>query len=531
MATPDASAKHQISSQYHHFVPQFILRNFAHEFELQQPAATKRATKQKRGGKKANRKRYNLDSGNLKRHDGDPVVNNVNLQIKPYIIDESPVRHILGLTDMYRDKKKGSKFKEQHEVEDMFSKIEDKASRIFRKITKGVEEGNSSVCLPRSERDLIRKFLFLLKYRGSNFHQRFSHEEVGTYSSNDKELFRDYMRDNGFTRPFQVWLQSLKTIMELEMDPDMKWVRSITKKIYPPDANWLVAHTEKMYMAICTTSEVDDEFILTDNSYNIFEGPNRFSRDPDTGKVYESSWANFHEFAPVSPKVMIVLRSAILSVPEEDRDPNKREQRRLFRVTAIDDVFGLGTKSSLEDLPITKARNSYSRIVDGRAVANPGAADRQRKFDKFYFHIFPLNTVDVHRINTILLENSYACSRIVFGSESSFLHTLEAYMTKLNIATGVDADRIAEHLQSMEQLMGKMGSTKKAHWRRIKTRDGLSEDEHGNKFREFIRYCTSTGSLDDGFFDTYFRLGKFSQGAIHLAPHKDLFLTLRFGSM
>ncbi|KAJ4014628.1 hypothetical protein NW752_007399 [Fusarium irregulare] len=483
-------------SQYHHFVPQFLLRNFAHDFEPKDFAESE-APGESRKKKKKQKNRPSLDSGMLKRYPGDKVVNNVNLLQTPYVVDESPVKRILGLTDMYRDKN-GATRKEQHEVEEMFSKMESQAQRVFRKITKALEDDDKVVCLPRSERDLIRKFLFLLKFRGSMFHKRFYHEKVENYWANDKVMFRQYMEDHGFTRPVQVWLESLKTIMTLEMDPEREWMDKIKNQMYPHDANWLIMHVQGMYMAICTPSNAGDEFILTDNSYNVFEGPNCFAQDIQTGKVHGVADANFHEFAPVSPRLMIVLRNYLLPVPEEDLNPEMRQFRETMRYNCIDDTFGLDTKSSLEDLPITKARNSYSRIVNGQAIRVEGEHDSFTKDDRFYFSLFPVGRDHVDKVNKIFLENSSHCSRIVFGSQASFLRTLEYYMTAPKGVTGCDADAIVAQLRKLDQLMKEMGSNRQSQWFQFPSPPMLSGEKHEAKFTAYHQYMTRTEEHDTG---------------------------------
>ena len=55
-----------------------------------------------------------------------------------------------------------------------------------------------------------------------------------------------------------------------------------------------------------------------------------------------------------------------MPVPEEDANANIKEERDLWRKMAVDDEFTPGTKSSLADLPITKARNNYSEMINGR---------------------------------------------------------------------------------------------------------------------------------------------------------------------
>ncbi len=213
----------------------------------------------------------------------------------------------------------------------MFSKLESQASTVFRKITKSFEQKGKGLWLTRDERDLIRKFLFLLKYRGLGFHQRFYHDSAEGYDTDDRELLRDYMTEKGFKRPVDVWFNNLKTIMELRMDPERKWVSDLPKRIFLEDAMWFILHVQMMYMAICTPSDPSDDFILTDNSYNIFEGPNYFATDEKTGKVEGTDYTPLHEFAPISPKLMIVLRSFAFPVPEEDAHPHVKESRDSFR--------------------------------------------------------------------------------------------------------------------------------------------------------------------------------------------------------
>ncbi|CAJ0548438.1 Ff.00g020510.m01.CDS01 [Fusarium sp. VM40] len=107
MATIDPAGDN--TSQYHHFVPQFLLRNFAHNFEPKDCTESEASGESREKKKKKQKNRHGLDSGKLKRYPGDKVVNNVNLLQTPYVIDESPVKRILGLTDMYRDKNGATK--------------------------------------------------------------------------------------------------------------------------------------------------------------------------------------------------------------------------------------------------------------------------------------------------------------------------------------------------------------------------------------------------------------------------------------
>lgn len=165
-----------VRTQYQHFVPQFLLKNFSHIYK---PSKDERK-KPKNSEIKDDKRIYR----------GDRVVNTLDLTEDVPIIQEARVNRILGQMDMYRDNRKPSS--EQQHVEQMFSKLECQASVVFRGITKAFDENKNEVWLTRADRDLVRKFLFLLKYRGSGFHQRFYHDTAEDYNSDDREPLRDY---------------------------------------------------------------------------------------------------------------------------------------------------------------------------------------------------------------------------------------------------------------------------------------------------------------------------------------------------
>ncbi|KAF7542976.1 hypothetical protein G7Z17_g11120 [Cylindrodendrum hubeiense] len=338
------------NAQYHHFVPQFLLQNFSHPYDPP-----------RKPGQKSKRPKRKYKKG---MYPGDRVLRNVDLSADPPVICEKSIKRILGNTDMYRDTSQPTPKQQQH-IEEMFSKFESSASIIFRKITKSFEQHERGLWLTRAERNVIRKFLFILKYRGSTFHRRFYHENRESYEAEDRELLNDYMQAKGFLRPIDVWFDNLKTIMELEMDPEKQWINELPKKMFPMDAEWFIYHVEGSYMAICTPAEANDEFILTDNSYSIFEGPNCFGTDEVTGKVEGTGWVALHEFAPISPKLMIVLRSFLFPSPLEDEVAAVKSSRDKFRFEAYENVFNTPLQSILGDLPVRKASNNYSKIWYG----------------------------------------------------------------------------------------------------------------------------------------------------------------------
>jgi len=276
----------------------------------------------------------------------------------------------------------------------------------------------------------------------------------------------EFMAERGFKRPVDVWFDNLKTIIELRMDPEKNWVKDLPKHMFFEDAMWFIMHVEWSYMAICTPSNPRDEFILTDNSYNVFEGPNSFVTDKYTGKVEGRAHAPLHEFAPISPKLMIVLRSCVLPVPEEDTNPEIKEERAFMHYMALDSVYNRKVKSLLSDLPITKARNNYSDIVNNRVQLNAGEDGNLRKDHKFCFKYFPIGTEHVDIINGVFLQNAHACSRVVFATKDSLSRTLEAHLiAPWNIIIGGEADPRLKFLKKLAILSKSLGSEKECIWR------------------------------------------------------------------
>ena len=227
-------------------------------------------------------------------------------------------------------------------------------------------------------------------------------------------------------------------------------------------------------MAIIAPSEPADEFILTDNSYNVFEGPNKFVQDIDTGEVNAAAYTPLHEFAPVSPKLMIVLRCLDLPNPIEDAQSEKTHMERAFRrFMGLELVHGFGVRSLLHDLPVSKAGNSYTRVLpNGRLVLEEHEDGRWRRDHKFCFRFFKIGRAHVDTINAILLENcASVCTSVVFESQVNFARTLEAFLSvdcKLGkVIIGHDADAMEATMKKFAQLSKGLGSKTEEVWMRV----------------------------------------------------------------
>lgn len=430
--------------EYQHFIPQFLLRNFSHKYAP--PGKSKEGKSKKRDPKK-------------KMYPGDQAVNSLCLSDHEFSFDESSVRRTCGLENMYVNPTKP--LQDHGHLEKKFAVFENKASCIYRKIIKAYQDGKPDIVLKRTEKDVLRKFIFLLADRGEQYHRKYNVDSMQDYNDGDKELLQHYMTKHGFTKPIDVWFQSLETIIDLDIDIKGCWKRHICESIYFPIADSFIDHICDMYMAICTPVNHDEEFVLTDNCYNVREGRTVAYFDVSTGK-HTSMGPCFHRFAPISPRLIIILRSAYLPEPLEDADPAIKEWRQFQRQLWIDSLYGKsGIESILEDLPIRKAISNYMEIVNGRLAPRSGRNHRLDINDSFCFTIFKIPTRHVRTINGLLIDHAFHGSRIIFNRKDIFLDLMEWYLTEpcevgKNL-TGKNVPKQIKYIEGLSQFMLREG--------------------------------------------------------------------------
>ncbi|CAN9170956.1 unnamed protein product [Alternaria alternata] len=359
-------------SQFHHFIPQFILKNFSHKYHPPS-LKSKSASRSKRKHKKN------------RIYPGESVLHIIDLENEIPQLCESSVKRTFGLMDMYQDVSNAS---DHNILEKELSKLESQVSTIIAGIKKAFESSKDGFSMSRDQRDILRKFLFIMKYRGPGFHQRFHGDTSGRYVEDDADQLEKYMMENGYHNPVDVWFRSIKTILDLRFDLQGNWQKELLAKIYPGDALWFIMHMEWYYLAFCTPCEMNDEFVLTENCYNVHEGPNRTVLNPETGEHEVISWSSYHD-------------------------------RHINPDTA---------KSILEDLPLRKPRNSYSQILPQGIQLLPGEDGTRRSYHRFTFPFFKISTDQMRKINCILLENAHLTSVIGFSSKLSLKESLEHYL-------------------------------------------------------------------------------------------------------
>lgn len=263
-------------------------------------------------------------------------------------------------------------------------------------------------------------------YRGPGYYEKYLSGDHNSYQHEDKNLLRSYMAEKGFENPRDVWLHNLRAILDLDMDAEGRWMEKLPEAMFPADAAMFKFHVQSSYTAFCTPKEEEDEFILTDRCYNLFEGPIHDSTIAATGEDAGPLYMCFHKFCPISPRLIIVLRSCALPEALGDANHKIRDARRtLLEAAATQFPNPENVKSILADLPVTKAMNSSVRVINGQLELAPGETGKPRNNDKFSFRFWPIERRHVDIINSIFLDSILHCKSVVFHTVPSFTRTLE----------------------------------------------------------------------------------------------------------
>jgi hypothetical protein len=391
-------------SQYHHFIPQFILRGFATARATagNAPTAAIPLTAKQRKNKKQNEILTLIDT-------------------KSGTLSKQLVRRQYGMVDMYRDVRAAN----QHDLEEKFSRLEAEVAQILAQARKTFERKKAVLCLMRSEKDTLRKFLFLMKYRSRQFHQRFDAASIDEYSADDKITMSSYMREKGFCTPRDVWLANMHAFLDLEMEPLGNWRSKIVRVAYPDDAKLFILHTMQSYLAFCRPASPAEEFILTENAFGIFEGPAGEDINILTGEQLRGVWTEWHNFAPVSSRLLILLRSNFLpgGIREQGFKTKALYYQMLLNMHAYPDRAG----SILQDLPVHKCDNSYSKTEGSTRMLTRDPGELMST-DSFTFQCFELSSAQVNLINTLFLEEGYSTAAITYKSPAAAIKAIRSFL-------------------------------------------------------------------------------------------------------
>ncbi|KAJ5894253.1 hypothetical protein N7495_005944 [Penicillium taxi] len=392
----------ELPQQRHHFIPRFILKRFAPED--QPPAGPLLDYSSKNAGERKKR-----------RNRRDFLVNKVDFEKS--LLTQRPVSTEFALLDMYRDI---GVDQDPYYLEKKLSNLENDASSLLQRACSQFAQG-LILKLKRTELDNLRKFLFLMKYRNSGMFDRYNHDHIDGYQADDRERMMDYMRSNGLAKPLDVWLNNLRQFLDLEMDPANNWIGILKSKVYPDDAEMMVFHLKHSFIAFCEPISSDDEFLLTQNAYCIFEGPSTVRTNTLTQETKSVLYTEYHNFAPISPRLIIVLRSPLLSAYDQNVEMAGNLWDDLSRAIRSQHLYPDKADSILHDLPISRCHTVYVQ----QHITSSASFDAN---DQFHFQCFKISSGHVKTINSLLLEEANTTSSLIYHSCTSLKASIETYL-------------------------------------------------------------------------------------------------------
>ncbi|KAI5792565.1 hypothetical protein DFH27DRAFT_485537, partial [Peziza echinospora] len=396
MAAPKATIQKDPDTQYQHFIPRFVLRS-----------AQQNKKKSKRRGKK-----WKLDVKNppLKFYDMETETRSLHYTSRCY-----------GIIDMYRDI---SQLKDQQHIEKMLSELEAISAKIVARILQAVDaitggDGRKVVNLTRIERNSLRKFIFVMKYRTALFFHKYNHHTLATYEAVDKDSLTQFMRKTKISSPRMVWLNNLKTILETHIDAEGTWVHDVRETMFVHDANWFIFNMQESYMAFVTPGDEviaeEGEFILSESAFGIHEGP---TEGPGaSGETGGGEFIEYHKLAPLSPRLLLVLRSNFLRKGNEGVYDQLRQMTEKLTSSAGKKL--MATPSVFAGLELEPATPSYGLNL-------PVHRFKPKDDDLFAFKIQKINSKYLHLFNTIILAEAKVS--LTWKTDKAMKNTLKEYL-------------------------------------------------------------------------------------------------------
>ncbi|CAG8738122.1 11371_t:CDS:1 [Dentiscutata erythropus] len=365
--------------QYHHYIPRFILRNFAinsHERIFESNGTLSK--KQKKIFKKKNK-----DNALLQ------VYNRNNNQF-----DISPVSKTYGITNMYED------FNHENvmQVEKKLCKLETQASDVIHNIVNASQKENQ-VILSSTSLDNLRKFLFIMNYRKPHRWSQFINEDFDIYTLLSLKKF---MQDNNIQYPREVWLQNIREII----DTTNKDIKN-NLRIFGPDRHDYMDFMIDRFLVIWQAGE-NDEFITTSNGFGIYDG-----RDVPFSKGHV---ANRYYYV-ISPKLVLVLCTTLLREEFREHMPHSNffkdvPHPGIPKCVKIDNEHDCNNNGN----PPTFIDSFLSSL-----------GFKIEECDKLIFPLVKVNSATVHLMNTIILNETKSDEVFSFLSHSNLYKSIVKY--------------------------------------------------------------------------------------------------------
>jgi len=260
-ASPEASRNgaQQAKSQYQHYIPRFIIRNYALDDHLRH---------------------------SREHHD----IYYYSLPDKRFYIGD--VDTSFGVYDRYADIQNVDKL---HWVEEELSKLEQVASGIIIRILAAPTE----VTMTFEELTLLRRFLWIMSFRYPSRRRQYTENR---FCESGKTIEKEFMDAKGRKTLGDVWLENMRGFLMETLDDALDvTIFDVGIKEKADQNIGYLEHMDYRYHNMSSflciwEAEAPYEFVLTDNGFGIYES--------DAGRAFPSQ-AN-HYFYPISPRRILV---------------------------------------------------------------------------------------------------------------------------------------------------------------------------------------------------------------------------------
>jgi hypothetical protein len=424
--------------EYHHYIPRFLLRNFQHHNKL---------------------------------------LNSVTLQNAEPQFLETFVIKTFGRKDMYKGDVTPSSDKnraplsaaQQVSVEKELRKLEGAAAMVIAEIKKAHDSNQLDVQLSSAQHATLLKFVFIMKYRKHAHVRTLQPSAPENYEGYDKARLLEYMREKGHRRPIDIWLEPIVEIIKLELDGNDEWPLELQKHIYIEGIMWAELIMRLMYPVVCTPSQPDEDFVLSEHAYCLHEGP-----------VYHKYCTELHIICVLTPRLALLLRQEALPEIVEDKDEAVKTKKQgnlkeILKVYPNPD----GARSVLDDVPFAKPRSTYIKDMEGKLVLTREGAPA----NKLPFPLLSLDSAAIQTINSVILEEAADLPAIVSKSRKGLQLALKAYLSRpTNLGTFSvktvrgDNDPMIAYLKRLERIAKLLGSSVTAVCKTIQFHQWAVED-------------------------------------------------------
>ncbi|CAG8771315.1 9904_t:CDS:1 [Dentiscutata erythropus] len=385
--------------EYHHYIPRFILRNFATDNYERIFTSNKELFSQKKKLWKSKKKGEFLQT-----------YDRANDQLGTSLISR-----IYGDTNMYKDLNHDDTMR----VEKKLAILEEKASKVIRDIIETSQTKSRIVLLRKNISDL-RKFLFIMSYRIPFRRNQFADKrfDIVTWS-----MVESFMQQHKLQNPQEVWLQNVREIIDTPHED----VKDNTRIFFVDRMDYRLVMID-CFLAIWQAGE-NDEFIMADHAFGIFEGIN-IDRPIEVGGPIHKM---FHSIYIISPKLAVVLCTSGF--------------REGIGFERQDEFFGFKQRSIFENVPHPppvpeyislkdcklKPENEFNESFDWSKYDNTfdwwanQSGFKKHDDDKFTLTFVKVNSATVHLVNSLVLNEAKPSLQVSFLSLPYFYKTVIKY--------------------------------------------------------------------------------------------------------